>query len=77
MSKQDLFDTARHFIVSELWIYKYYKESVKLVLQTYKKILKATSTEVYKLSYELWVEAKNGMYEPPKLQDWCIEMETI
>ncbi|MDF2950562.1 MAG: hypothetical protein K0S18_145 [Anaerocolumna sp.] len=76
MGKQDLFDIGKHFIVSDLWIYKYYKEAVKLVLMTYKKILNVTSTESYKLSYELWLEAKSGMYEPPKFQDWCIDMET-
>lgn len=77
MSREDFFDIGKHFIVEELWIYKHYREVIKLVLEAYKKLLNTTSTDVYKLSYELWLEAKHGMYEPPKFNEWCTDMETL
>jgi hypothetical protein len=74
--KQDILDVSQHFIVSDLWIYKYYKDAVKALLQLYKKVNECTSTELYKLSYEIWLSAQNGIYKTPSFKDWCIDMKT-
>lgn len=77
MNRQDIFDIGKHFIISELWIYKYYKGGLWAILQFYKNCLHATNTDVHKLSYELWLEARSGMFEPPTFMDWCIEMDSL
>jgi len=75
--KTDLLELTQHYIVSALWIYKYYKDIVNLLLQLYKTLNNCTALDLYKISYEVWLQAKHGMYDPPCFNEWCIDMETL